>query len=68
MADWVNVGSSNLVSILYESGTLFVSFMSGDTYMYEDVPLEVYLGILMAPSKGKYHHRHIKWSYPFRKL
>lgn len=71
---WVSLVSSNLSACRYMTerrtgrGYLQIRFHSGTTYEYAGVPLEVYTGLLAAPSKGKYHHKHIRMSYPYRRL
>jgi hypothetical protein len=39
---------------------LDITFNSGKTYRYADVPLEIYLGLLDAESKGEYFNDTIK--------
>jgi hypothetical protein len=41
-------------------GTMYITFMSGNTYTYKDVGVLHFVGLLNAPSKGKYYNRHIK--------
>lgn len=62
----IPVSSSNLVAIGYDSSTseLTIQFNSG-VYTYSGVPEFEYQNLLNAPSKGSYHHTHIK-RYPFR--
>lgn len=66
--EMIPVVSSNLSSVGYENGVLYVSFRHGGIYSYEGVPYEVYQNLLKAPSKGKYFAAYIKNSYPYRKL
>jgi KTSC domain len=68
MGEWVSFSSTNIAAALYEGGTLFVRFVSGSVYQYDDVPLSVWTGLLTAGSKGKYHHRHIRNSYSYRRV
>ena len=65
----VPVSSSNLVAVGYDAATqtLRIQFHSG-TYDYYNVPEHVYHGLLNAPSKGQYHHNHIKHAYPYRRI
>ena len=76
---WLGVSSSNLEAIRWAAlpaerrsadpvGLLQVRFHSGSVYEYKGVPLSVYQALLDAPSKGKYHHRAIRLSYPYRRL
>lgn len=62
------VESSNLNAVGYEDSSLFIRFNSGGLYEYMNVPKSIYLELLSAPSKGEYHARYIKHSYPFRRL
>ena len=64
------VNSSNLRSVGYNpmTETLTIQFHSGHVYEYYYVPQHVYEGLMFASSKGKYHHRHIKNSYPYTRL
>lgn len=64
----ISVVSSNISSVGYERGTLYVSFHSGSTYSYSGVPQYVYKELLNASSKGKYFAANIKNSYPYNKL
>lgn len=60
--NWIPVASSNLRSVAYAADfrRLFVQFKNGGVYAYEDVPEALYMGLLSAPSKGKYLHAVIK--------
>lgn len=64
--EMIPVVSSNLISAGYNSlaQELTIQFRSG-VYTYSGVPKSVFDGLLVAPSKGKYHHQFIK-PYPFR--
>ncbi|MBA4191326.1 MAG: KTSC domain-containing protein [Planctomycetaceae bacterium] len=67
------VESSNVFSVGYRVSdkTLFVKFKSekrgyeGSRYTYYDVPSDVYLALLNAPSKGKYLAANVKGKYSF---
>ena len=63
-----SVVSSNISSIGYENGILYVSFNSGGLYMYSGVPESVYRGLMSASSHGEYLHRHVKNVYPYRRI
>lgn len=62
------VSSSNISSIGYENGTLYVEFHHGGTYAYSNVPESVYRGLMTASSHGKYLAAHVKGIYPYRRL
>lgn len=55
------VESSNLASVGYDGtfNVLEVEFKTGDIYRYFGVPIDVGLGLIDAPSKGKYFHANI---------
>jgi hypothetical protein len=59
------VTSSNLRSVAYDplSKQMHVTFHSGKTYAYHDVPAHVHLGLMMAPSKGAHFGQHIKGKF-----
>ena len=64
------VTSSVILSVGYDAETqvLEVEFIRGAVYQFSGVPREVYDGILVADSKGKYFHANIKNIYSFLKL
>ena len=64
----IPVDSSNLSSVGYENGTLYVAFNSGGLYSYSGVPASVYSGLLSASSKGRYFHANIKNVYPYQRI
>lgn len=66
----LSVNSSNIAGIGYDrtNGVLIVDFNKGGTYAYDNVPEEVYVGLLNAPSAGEYHALNIKNSYPYRRI
>lgn len=63
----VKVISSNVVAIGYENNRLFIDYKSG-SYVYENVPKEIYDGLLKADSKGKYMHQKVKGRYDYARL
>lgn len=58
------VSSSNIAAIGFDdaTNTLGVQFLNGTEYHYFGVPLEVYEGLLNAPSKGSYLNELVKKS------
>lgn len=62
--------SSNIRSYGYhpESKTLEVTFKSGGTYRYADVPKHVYDAFSSADSKGTFLHNVIKGRYEHTKM
>lgn len=61
----IPVASSDLQSVGYEDGVLYIAFRKGGTYWYRGVPEAVYRALLSAPSHGQYFHAHIKGVYPY---
>lgn len=64
----IAVDSSNLCSVGYENGTLYITFHSGGAYSYSGVPEYVYTELLNAPSKGRYFHAYIRNVYACRRI
>jgi KTSC domain len=44
---------------------LYVTFVSGKTYVYDGVPHDTYHDFATASSKGEFFNAHIKNHYPF---
>jgi len=65
----IPVESSMVDSVGYdeERRLLQVMFTSGRVYCYENVPSEVFQGLLEAESKGQYMRAHIIDVYPYRR-
>ncbi|MCC8376737.1 MULTISPECIES: KTSC domain-containing protein [Photorhabdus] len=65
----VPVSSSNLHSVGYNQATktLEIAFRDGGIYQYYGVPPQIHQGLMNAPSKGRYFHKHIKDVYSYRK-
>lgn len=62
------VQSSNLRSVGYEDDTLEIAFRNGGIYQYFGVPEHIFHGLMRAPSKGRYHHAHIKGRFTYKRL
>lgn len=64
------VDSTNLEWIQYDKKAkeLYIQFRSGGLYKYFDVPESIFLGLLGAGSKGRYHAMKIKYNYKYEKL
>jgi hypothetical protein len=62
--------SSALVSVKYDaaSGDLQIRFVNGRTYLYSNVPPEVYEALLDAESKGAFFNAQVRDGYPYREL
>ncbi len=65
----IPVESSMVHAVGYDPRTrrLEVVFTSGKVYCYEDVPPEVFQGLLEAESKGRYMREYIIDFYPYRR-
>lgn len=60
--EMIKVISSNIVAIGHYDDDLYVEFESG-TYVYYNVPKEVFTEMLNAESKGKYMRANIRGQY-----
>lgn len=69
MAEMIYVDSSNIEAIGYdsESRELHVCFLNGATYIYMDVPQDVFEELMAAPSKGSCLNRLVKGAYKYAK-
>jgi KTSC domain len=66
-----HVQSSALERVSYDEAahTLRATFReSGRTYIYQQVPLELYNGLIAAESMGGYFNAHIRDHFPFREV
>ena len=66
MIDWVNVHSSAIRKVGFNSATstLYIDFEDSDPYYeYYNVPEHVFREFVNAQSVGRYYHRHIKKQY-----
>ena len=63
------VESSMIGAVAYDAPVreLIVIFHNGQTYVYSDVPREVYEGLLKADSKGSYMRLFVIDRFPYRK-
>ena len=65
--EMISVNSSNVVAIGYRKNKLYVDYRRG-SYVYNNVPKEVYDGLLKAESKGKYMNSEVKGKYIYERL
>jgi len=65
--DMKPVISTDIDSIGYENGTLYIRFNSGGLYSYSGVPNSIYHSLMSASSHGSYFHAYIKNNYPYQK-
>lgn len=64
----IPVSSSNISSIGYENGTLYVTFYHGGLYAYFNVPESIYHGLMSASSHGSYLASHVKGVYSYKRI
>jgi lysyl-tRNA synthetase class 2 len=66
-ANMPDVGSSMMNRIDYEESTkeLDITFTSGKTYRYLDVPPEIYGALVDADSKGQFFNEYIKNEFAY---
>lgn len=67
---WVQADSTMISAFGYDEDArvLEVVFRRGGTYRYYDVPPNVFDGLRLAASKGRYMHAHIIGVYPWVRL
>jgi hypothetical protein len=70
MSQLIEVDSSMIRAVKYdaEAEELEVWFHTGGVYVYEEVPPEVYEGLLKADSKGRFMRSVILNAYPYRRV
>ena len=63
-------GQSSMILAVDHDGKrgLFVTFTSGQTYVYDGVPRSLYERLLRAPSKGAFFNDEIRDAFPFWKI
>ena len=66
----VAVSSSNIQSVGYLNGQMYVQFKNGGLYRYDNVPNELYWRMRRASSVGRFFHRFIKQQpqYPWTRI
>ena len=69
MPEMIYVDSSNVEAIGYDGDAqeLHVQFVSGGSYIYYEVPRDVFYAFMSAASKGSFLNREIKSVYRFTK-
>lgn len=65
---WIEVESSQIESVAWDSDTLFIRFHGGNVYSYEDVEEEEYKALLNAESVGKHFSKYIKGEKTCKKI
>ena len=66
----IPVISSNVESVGYDEQNriVYVRFLNATVYMYKEVPLYEFEGLLNAPSVGSYLHRNFKNIYCYERI
>lgn len=55
--------SSSIDTVKWSRGTLEVTFKSGNTYRYTEIPWNIYIGLRGSNSRGRYYNTHIRGLY-----
>jgi hypothetical protein len=65
-----NVSSTAIDKIGYDEqrAELRITFKSGRTYVYDDVPIDAYEELLSAESQGAYFNHNIRDAYEYREV
>lgn len=65
MIEMIAVQSTNVEAVGYDDGAsaLHVRFKNGDTYVYQNVPKQVFEELMAADSKGSYVNRVLRPAY-----
>lgn len=64
-----DVQSSMIRTVDHDGGSgLFVTFTSGQTYVYHGVPRSLYERLLAAPSKGTFFNDEIRGAFPYWRI
>lgn len=74
---WIPVVSSNLAAVMFipydnriagDSNKLYIKFHGGAQYVYYNVRQQVWIDLMRAPSKGKFHWRKIRNVYSYQRI
>lgn len=59
----------NIIDAHHDPATnnLHVTFFNGQTYVYNDVPVEKFNDMMSSPSKGQFFHANIKNKHAYQK-
>lgn len=60
--------SSNIKEIHWENDKMYITFLQGGIYQYDNVPKRLFEAFRTAPSAGKHFHANIKGHYPYTKI
>lgn len=57
--------SSNLAGAFHDGTNLYLEYVKGPVYKYEDVPAQVFNELLAAESAGKFFHANIRDNFAY---
>lgn len=60
--------SSNLSGAFHDGKDLYLEYVKGPVYKYEDVPVQVYDELLVAESAGKFFHLNIREHFAYERV
>ena len=63
-----DVDSSHIQTIEHNGKELYITFLNGTIYEYDNVPEALVRDMLKKDSKGKYFWRYIRNKYPYRQV
>lgn len=63
-----DVDSSHIETIEHNGKELYITFLNGSIYEYDNVPEALVRQMLKQDSKGKYFWRYIRGKYPYRQV
>lgn len=62
------LAGTNLSAAALDGDTLYITFHSGQSYRYDNVPYSAFDALCKAESPGQFFHRFIRSKYTFKKL
>jgi len=70
MSTSIDFSSTTLANALYDSShqELELDFRDGSRYVYSGVSPDLFQGLLVAPSKGRFFNERLRGRLPFRRL
>lgn len=63
-----DVDSSHLKTIEHNGKDLYITFLNGSTYEYDNVPEGLAKGMINADSSGKFLWKYVRDKFPYRKV
>lgn len=62
------IKSSLITSVSYKNFKLLINFSNGHSYLYYNVPYEVYDELIKTDSAGKFYNQNIKGKFPRKQV